>query len=64
MTSGKEPATMTKALAAGRPRPAVNPDTRFFWDAAFDRRLAVQRCRACRTLRHPPGGGAADDPRS
>jgi uncharacterized OB-fold protein len=55
MTGGKDPTTMAKARTAGRPRPAANPDTRFFWDAAFERRLAVQRCCACRALRHPPG---------
>ncbi|MEV6929513.1 bifunctional MaoC family dehydratase N-terminal/OB-fold nucleic acid binding domain-containing protein [Dactylosporangium sp. NPDC051485] len=38
-----------------RPRPALNPDNRFWFDAAREHRLLVQRCTACGTLRHPPG---------
>jgi uncharacterized OB-fold protein len=30
------------------------PDDAFFWDAAADDRLVIQRCAACGTLRHPP----------
>lgn len=37
-----------------RPRPHVSPDTAFFWDAALEGRLVVQRCVQCRTLEHPP----------
>ena len=36
------------------PRPAVNEDTRPFFEAARDHRLVVQRCRSCGTHRHPP----------
>ena len=34
--------------------PTTTPDTKFFWDALKDGKLLVQRCSACRTLRHPP----------
>ena len=42
----------TRAL---RPRPAINLDNRFWFDAAANRRLVIQRCATCKTLRHPPG---------
>ncbi|WP_305883839.1 OB-fold domain-containing protein [Actinoallomurus soli] len=38
-----------------RPRPAIGPDTRFFWDGVRDGELRVQRCAECGRLRHPPG---------
>jgi uncharacterized OB-fold protein len=38
----------------GRLSPTTTLDTRFFWDALKDERLVIQRCTACRTLRHPP----------
>ncbi len=38
-----------------RPRPAINLDNAFWFDAAREHRLVVQRCLACKTLRHPPG---------
>lgn len=34
--------------------PAVTLDTQFFWDGARDHKLLIQRCSACRALRHPP----------
>jgi uncharacterized OB-fold protein len=34
--------------------PSTSPDTQFFWDGLRDRRLLVQRCDGCGTLRHPP----------
>lgn len=37
-----------------RPHPTVNEDTAFFWDGARRGELLIQRCRACRDLRHPP----------
>ncbi len=43
------------AEAPLRPRPALNPDNAFWFDAAKDRRLVVQRCAGCGALRHPPG---------
>jgi uncharacterized protein len=36
------------------PKPAVNHDTRPFFEAAVQRRLVMQRCRSCGTHRHPP----------
>ena len=38
-----------------RPRPALNLDNEFWFEAAKEHRLVVQRCAACGTLRHPPG---------
>ena len=38
-----------------RPRPAVNRDNAFWFEAAAERRLVIQRCASCGTLRHPPG---------
>lgn len=40
-----------------RPRPAINLDNQFWFDAAKEHRLVIQRCTACQTLRHPPGPG-------
>jgi uncharacterized OB-fold protein len=37
-----------------RPRPAVTPDNRFFFEGAKEHCLLVQRCAACGTFRHPP----------
>jgi uncharacterized OB-fold protein len=34
--------------------PSTSPDTQFFWDGLRARRLLVQRCDGCGTLRHPP----------
>jgi uncharacterized protein len=36
-------------------RPAVSPDTAFFWDGTAAGELRIQRCGGCGTLRHPPG---------
>jgi uncharacterized OB-fold protein/acyl dehydratase len=41
--------------AALRPRPAVNRDNAFWFEAAKGHRLLIQRCSSCATLRHPPG---------
>jgi uncharacterized OB-fold protein/acyl dehydratase len=38
-----------------RPRPALNRDNAFWFEAAREHRLAIQRCASCGTLRHPPG---------
>jgi uncharacterized OB-fold protein/acyl dehydratase len=40
--------------AQPRPRPAVNRDNAFWFDAAREHRLVIQRCTACKQLRHPP----------
>jgi uncharacterized OB-fold protein/acyl dehydratase len=64
---GEEVATQTMVLlkfrppegdegtAAARPRPAINDDTRFFWEGAVKGELRIQRCASCGRLRHPPG---------
>ncbi|WP_433327125.1 OB-fold domain-containing protein [Spirillospora sp. CA-294931] len=49
-----------RPAARGRPqgdraRPAIGPDTRFFWDGVEAGELRVQRCGDCGLLRHPPG---------
>ncbi|HEX6468417.1 MAG TPA: OB-fold domain-containing protein [Streptosporangiaceae bacterium] len=41
--------------AAGPIRPAIGPDTRFFWEGTRAGELRVQRCAGCGALRHPPG---------
>jgi uncharacterized OB-fold protein len=36
-------------------RPAIDQDTRFFWEGAAAGELRIQRCDGCGRLRHPPG---------
>lgn len=38
-----------------RPRPAINLDNQFWFDAAREHRLVIQRCASCQRLRHPVG---------
>lgn len=38
-----------------RPAPGMSDDTRFFWEGTAKGQLLIQRCKACGTLRHPPG---------
>lgn len=38
-----------------RPRPAINRDNAFWFEAAREHRLLIQRCATCKALRHPPG---------
>lgn len=38
-----------------RPRPAITPDNAFWFEAAKEHRLLIQRCARCGELRHPPG---------
>lgn len=47
-----------------RPRPVVNRDNAGFWEGVRHRRLLIQRCTACGTLRHPwlPGCNACGGP--
>jgi 3-oxo-4,17-pregnadiene-20-carboxyl-CoA hydratase alpha subunit len=40
-----------------RPKPAINDDTQFFWDACARGELVIQRCASCGVLRHPPRPG-------
>ncbi|MDA0633412.1 bifunctional MaoC family dehydratase N-terminal/OB-fold nucleic acid binding domain-containing protein [Nonomuraea sp. MCN248] len=44
-----------QAPKALRPRPAVNRDNAFWFEAAREHRLVIQRCSGCAALRHPPG---------
>ena len=37
-----------------RPRPALTRDNQFWFDAAKEHRLVIQRCTGCGVLRHPP----------
>ncbi|MFF5259079.1 OB-fold domain-containing protein [Actinomadura viridis] len=53
---GKPGGTGGKGAGGAYPlRPAVGPDTAFFWDGAKDGELRIQRCADCGALRHPPG---------
>ncbi|WP_455567282.1 OB-fold domain-containing protein [Streptomyces chartreusis] len=47
-----------------RPRPVINRDNAGFWEGVRHRRLLIQRCTACGTLRHPwlPGCNACGGP--
>lgn len=49
--TGKDDADATPR----RPRPAINRDNAFWFEAAREHRLLIQRCADCHTLRHPPG---------
>ena len=44
-------------MIAERPLPEITPLTEPFWSAAKERRLVVQRCEECGTLRFPPEPG-------
>ena len=37
-----------------RPQPDPDDTTRFYWEAAADRRLVLQRCRSCDKFQFPP----------
>lgn len=54
--TGKGAAASAPATAARppRPRPGTTHDNLFFFEGAKEHRLLIQRCAACRTLRHPP----------
>ena len=38
-----------------RPRPAITPDSEFWFEGAKAHKLLIQKCASCGTLRHPPG---------
>jgi uncharacterized OB-fold protein len=38
-----------------RPRPSLNLDNAFWFEAAKEHRLVIQKCSSCGRLRHPPG---------
>jgi uncharacterized OB-fold protein len=37
-----------------KPVPAADENSRWYWEAAIERRLVVQRCAACGYFNHPP----------
>ncbi|MFC0865825.1 Zn-ribbon domain-containing OB-fold protein [Sphaerimonospora cavernae] len=43
-----------KAVRTVVPRPVVTQDNEFWFRAAAEGRLEIQRCADCQTLRHPP----------
>jgi uncharacterized protein len=45
----------TPAAPATIMRPAISPDTEFFWAGTQVGELRIQRCGDCGALRHPPG---------
>jgi uncharacterized OB-fold protein len=48
-------AVQAVAPAPRRPPPGISDDNRFFWDGVREGKLLIQRCKACGSLRHPPG---------
>lgn len=48
--------TQAELRASTDPRPVPAPDdvSGFFWQAAADHRLVLQRCRSCGKLQYPP----------
>ncbi|SNX62368.1 uncharacterized OB-fold protein [Streptomyces sp. TLI_55] len=55
---------LTRRNRPPRPRPVINRDNAGFWEGVRERRLLIQRCTACSTLRHPwlPGCAACGHP--
>jgi uncharacterized protein len=49
------PASAPSPAAGDVLRPAVSPDTAFFWEGTAAAELRIQRCDECGELRHPPG---------
>jgi uncharacterized protein len=39
---------------SGPPRPAVDVDSKFFWDGLAEEKLLLQRCESCEHFRFPP----------
>ncbi|TIC79785.1 bifunctional MaoC family dehydratase N-terminal/OB-fold nucleic acid binding domain-containing protein [Crenobacter intestini] len=56
----RAPERVKPAEKPRRPLPGVSDDNRFFWDGLKERKLKIQRCTACNTLRHPPGPACPD----
>lgn len=44
----------TDLATMARPRPAINRDTAWYWDALTAGELRLQHCTGCGELRHPP----------
>lgn len=51
---GAPPAAEEEKPRPKRPRPALTRDNQFWFDAAKEHRLVIQRCAGCGALRHPP----------
>ena len=51
---GAAPAKDGEQSRPKRPRPAITRDNQFWFEAAKERRLVIQRCAGCGVLRHPP----------
>src|SRR3954467_13525516 len=47
-------APMSETERPLRPRPTITNDNEFWFDAAREHRLVIQRCASCHALRHPP----------
>lgn len=45
----------TKPAKPPPPQPGISQDTAFFWEGLQQDQFLIQRCKACGTLRHPPG---------
>ena len=41
-------------MAPRPPRPTMDQDSAFFWEGVEKGELRIQRCSACKALRHPP----------
>jgi uncharacterized OB-fold protein/acyl dehydratase len=50
----RDGATREQKPRPKRPRPAITRDNAFWFEAAKEHRLVIQRCTECQTLRHPP----------
>lgn len=57
--AGAAAATAADTPAALRPRPNLTHDNAFYFEAARERRLLIQRCTGCARLRHPPTAACA-----
>ncbi|GAA4614813.1 bifunctional MaoC family dehydratase N-terminal/OB-fold nucleic acid binding domain-containing protein [Saccharopolyspora hordei] len=44
-----------RAVGSAVLRPAIGPDTAYFWEGTAAGELRIQRCGQCGLLRHPPG---------
>jgi uncharacterized OB-fold protein len=47
---------MTREPGGTRPLPALDADSRPFWESCHRRAMAVQQCASCRRFRFPPRG--------
>ena len=45
---------MTAYFPTDMPVPAIEPDTKGFWEGCKQHKLMIQRCKRCATFRHAP----------